>query len=152
MSYVTVQEADAYVNSHYLATDRARVYWSTLDDTSKSVLLQRAFERIERLPFTSRKASYKQTTQFPRYPLSTVPQAVKDANVVEAIHSSSAFPEQAEQQAMRMRGVKSYSIGQLSETFEHNRAGGYGNPMDMICVETLVLLRPYMSGGYRICT
>ena len=151
MGYVTTSEADTYVQSHYLVSDQAHVVWSTLDNTSKDVLLTRSFEKLERLAFTGYKALPDQLNQFPRYGQLAVPQAIKTAQIIEALHLSGAFPGYESQQDMRIRGVKSYTIGKLSETFINPGSGIHGNPSDAMCAEAMSLLLPYMSGGYRVC-
>lgn len=149
MSYVTVEEADQYIAEHMLPAEAPRIYWNSLDTASKQILLNKSFAKIERLPYNSSKCAVDQATQFPRGRDTTVPQEVKDAQVVEALASSDAFPGASAQRSLRMRGVRAYSIGHLSETLVG--VDKPGNPMNEVSPETLAILSRFLSGGYSIC-
>lgn len=149
MSYITVGEADLYVSEHYLPSEPLRTYWDSLDEASKLILLRRSFDKLERLPYKGQKYDPAQTAQFPRNLSTTVPQAVKDAQIVEALASSNAVPANTTYRQLRQRGVKAYSIGQLSETF--NASGSFGDALNDVSAETLSLLGKYIFGGYSIC-
>ena len=66
MSYNTVEQANAYVASHYLSSDEARVRWELLNDEDKQVLLNKSHDIIDALPITGRKASVDQPDAFTR--------------------------------------------------------------------------------------
>ena len=52
MSYNTVEQANAYVASHYLSSDEARVRWELLNDEHKQVLLHKSHDIIDELSTT----------------------------------------------------------------------------------------------------
>lgn len=144
-SYVTVAEANGYVEELYLVNDAAREEWAQRSQLDKEVLLRRATEAIERLPFSGKKAALTQTLSFPRYPSSAVPDGIKRAQVEEAVALSNPVYAEAmeETNELRARGVFKYRIGKLSEQF------GKGTPLP-VCPRAYNLLWRYMSGGYDI--
>lgn len=154
MSYVDVAYADEYVNTHFLSVDERRFNWETLDNNDKEVLLQRSFEAIECLPFVGRKTNPDQPNAFPRYPFEEVPEAVKHAQVENAItlSDSSASEDAAFYEKLWQYGVESYSIGNLSE---RTSSGAWGRNVTasssgVISAKAINLLKPFLSGSYNI--
>lgn len=146
MSYNTVEEANTYIDTHYLQTDKEYLYWSDLDDASKTVLLTRAFEKIERLPFVGRIYDVTQTTCFPRYINQSVVSvdAIKPAEVIEALSIGGAIPNQ------KPKGLKSFTIGHVSETYSTS-SSSLSDPLTAICDDAVRVLLSYLIGGYGIC-
>lgn len=154
MSYVDVAYADEYVNTHFLSVDERRLNWEALDNNDKEVLLQRSFEAIECLPFVGRKTNPEQPNAFPRYPFKEVPEAVKYAQVENAItlSDSSASEDAAFYEKLWQYGVESYSIGNLSE---RTSSGAWGRNVTasssgVISAKAINLLKPFLSGSYNI--
>lgn len=154
MSYVDVVYADEYVNTHFLSVDERRLNWEALDNNDKEVLLQRSFEAIECLPFVGRKTNPDQPNAFPRYPFEEVPEAVKYAQVENAItlSDSSASEDAAFYEKLWQYGVESYSIGNLSE---RTSSGAWGRNVTasssgVISAKAINLLKPFLSGSYNI--
>ena len=154
MSYVDVAYADEYVNTHFLSVDERRFNWEALDNNDKEVLLQRSFEAIECLPFVGRKTNPDQPNAFPRYPFEEVPEAVKYAQVENAItlSDSSASEDAAFYEKLWQYGVESYSIGNLSE---RTSSGAWGRNVTasssgVISAKAINLLKPFLSGSYNI--
>ena len=154
MSYVDVAYADEYVNTHFLSVDERRFNWEALDNNDKEVLLQRSFEAIECLPFVGRKTNPDQPNAFPRYPFEEVPEAVKYAQVENAItlSDSSASEDAAFYEKLWQYGVESYSIGNLSE---RTSSGAWGRNVTasssgVISAKAINLLKPFLSGSYSI--
>lgn len=154
MSYVDVAYADEYVNTHFLSVDERRLNWEALDNNDKEVLLQRSFEAIECLPFVGRKTNPDQPNAFPRYPFEEVPEAVKYAQVENAItlSDSSASEDAAFYEKLWQYGVESYSIGNLSE---RTSSGAWGRNVTasssgVISAKAINLLKPFLSGSYNI--
>ena len=77
IGYVTLEQANEYVATHYISTDNLRVGWEMLTDEDKAALLLRSFETIELLPFAGRKAVPGQENAFPRFPETEVPNQIK---------------------------------------------------------------------------
>lgn len=153
MSYVDVAYADEYVNTHFLSVDERRLNWEALDNNDKEVLLQRSFEAIECLPFVGRKTNLEQPNAFPRCPFEEVPEAVKHAQVENAItlSDSSASEDAAFYEKLWQYGVESYSIGNLSE---RTSSGAWGRNVTassgVISAKAINLLKPFLNGSYNI--
>lgn len=156
MAYVDVSYADEYISKHFLSTDELRIGWEELTEEDKEVLLQRSFEAIECLPFPGRKTDPKQTTAFPRCPYTEVPEAIKNAQVENAItlSDSSTSEDTAFYQKLWQFGVESYSIGNLSERTSSGawgRGTGAGSVSSgIVSARATQLLQPFLSGSYDI--
>ena len=153
IGYVTLEEANEYIRTHYLYSDALRLSWEELSDEDRTVLLNRSFQTIELLPFTGRKLNPDQSTVFPRWPCKEVPEAIKWAQIENALAKSDASNEEDAQYYEKLwtYGVESYSIGNLSE---HVSTGSYGlRGAQATGVTSAIaerLLRPYLGGGYRM--
>lgn len=153
IGYVTLEEANEYVETHYLSEDTLRLSWEDLTDDDRTVLLNKSFQTIELLPFPGRKLNPDQSTVFPRWPCKEVPVAVKWAQIENALAKSDASNEEDAQHYEKLwtYGVQSYSIGNLSE---HVSSGTYGlrgaQATGVTSAAAERLLRPYLGGGYRM--
>ena len=153
IGYVTLEEANEYVETHYLFEDTLRQSWEELSDDDRTVLLNKSFQTIELLPFPGRKLNPDQSTVFPRWPWKEVPDAVKWAQIENALTKSDASNEEDAKYYERLwtYGVESYSIGNLSE---HVSTGTYGlrgaQATGVISAIAERLLRPFLGGGYRM--
>lgn len=153
IGYVDVAYADTYISEHFLSTDSLRVSWEALTDSDKEILLRRSFESLEALPYVGHKYALDQTTAFPRCPYPEVPNAVKAAQVENAVSLSdtSVAEDAAFYEKLWQFGVESYSIGNLSE---HTGSGAWGRgsttSYGIVSATAARLLQPYISGGYRI--
>lgn len=153
IGYVTQQEADVYVATHFLTTDKLRVSWEALVPADKDVLLLKSFQAIELLPFHGARTSPTQPNAFPRCCNTTVPTAIKDSQVENAVAlgSGDASEEANYYETLWKFGVESYSIGNLSESSSN---GSWGrNPITasgVVSMQAAKLLKPFLNGGYRI--
>lgn len=153
IGYVTLEEANEYVRTHYLSTDTLRLSWEELFDEDRIVLLNKSFQTIELLPFTGRKLNPDQSTVFPRWPCEEVPEAIKWAQIENALSRSDASNEEDAQYYEKLwtYGVESYSIGNLSESVS---TGSYGlrgaQSTGIVSAIAERLLRPFIGGGYRM--
>lgn len=148
IGYVTLEEANQYVESHYLYSDELRQCWEKLTEEDSAVLLNKSFQALELLPFTGRKLESSQTSAFPRYPYRSVPEAIKWAQIENALSMSNAAAvgEMQHYERLKAYGVKSYTIGNLSETTEPASAQCNG----ILSAIAERMLQPFMGGGYRI--
>lgn len=153
IGYVDLAYANEYVATHFLSTDEFRSDWESLTDQDKEVLLRRSFEAIETLPFTGMKYCPDQANAFPRWPGEEVPDAIKAAQVENAVSLSdnSASEDAAFYEKLWQFGVESYSIGNLSES---TSSGAWGSSSlttnGIISAKASRLLQPYIRGGYNI--
>lgn len=150
IGYVTLLEADEYVTTHFVSTDTLRTSWESLTDADRAVLLLKSFEAMEMLPFTGCKSERGQIAAFPRFPLKIVPEAVKSAQVENAIALSDgdAVEDAGFYEKLWQFGVESYGIGNLSESTS-NGNWGHGS-QKLVSVQAVKLLQPYLNGGYCI--
>ena len=153
VGYVTLEEANQYIQGFYSSKDPLRSSWDALTDADKEALLRKSFQVLELLPFTGRKTTTTQTTAFPRCSSEIVPDDIKFAQIENALSKSS---EDADEEAQHydklwLYGVSSYSIGNLSEKIS---VGEYGavqaQQTGITSVAAARLLQPYLNGGYRI--
>ena len=153
IGYVTLEEANEYIETHYLSEDTLRMSWEDLTDDDRTVLLNKSFQTIELLPFPGRKLNPDQSTVFPRWPCKEVPEAVKWAQIENALSRSDASNEKDAQYYEKLwtYGVESYSIGNLSESVS---TGSYGlrgaQSTGIVSAIAERLLRPFLGGGYRM--
>ncbi len=143
-SYVTVEEADSYFYNTLQSEE-----WNKYDTSTKARALITATRQIDRLPFAGRKLDINQSLEFPR---TTTNIAFTDGIPNEIIYATC---EQAlfllkggsKRQELQQQGVKSYSLGDLSETFTDNLS----EAQKTICPEALSYLRKYLLGSVAIC-
>ena len=152
MSYNTVEQADAYIASHYLSSDELAQQWSSLSEDDKQVLRTRAHDTIDGLPITGRKTDVAQPNAFPRYPEKDVPDAVRSAECELALSLSDeeANASLADYRKMVDYGIQSYSIGNFSETLLSYSKNSVEIKYGLISTNAKQLLTPWLSGGYRI--
>ena len=155
IGYVTLDEANTYVQEHYTLEDNDRIFWENLSDDSKAVYLRNSFESIERLPFAGRKTNPEQVTAFPRFPSTEIPLDIKYAQIENAVslnaQSSSADTafDSSFYQQMQLYGISSYSIGNLSESLS-DRSTNVFVSSGIVSYKASNLLGPFLNGGYKI--
>ena len=141
--YATALEANEYVKSYYSSTDPLRGAWGSLSEEDKQVLLNRAEQVIDSLPLKGRPLETGKA--FPREPFRDISmQKAKMATIELALQSLDQ--EAVERGRLQRQGVRSYKLGDLSETFKDSSSTEDG---------TLSIVLPYLGdwlgGGYRIC-
>ncbi len=154
IGYASVEDFEAYVNSHYCCDDDEWKAFYETDASHHKVALTRAFEAIECLPIRGCKTDCNQSTNFPRYPDKEVPLLVVAAQCAEALSrlDKSAQQDLAFVEKLQRKGVKSYKIGPISETF--GDASLISNSISVGTNSVGVVARGYLqnwlAGGYRI--
>lgn len=154
VGYVTLAEANNYIETRYLYSDPVRENWESLSDEDKIVCLTRSMDAIESMPFTGHKTNSSQPTAFPRCPQTDVPEAVKRAQIENALSlaDSSNDEDTATYDRLWRFGVNSYSIGNLSEksadgSWGKSRVGG---AQSLTSAKAYSMLVPFLQGGYSI--
>lgn len=147
--YATVEQANEFISKYYSSRDSLRIAWDALSNEDKQVMLNRAEQSIDLLPYTTRPV-YKDKV-FPRHPnpdMSLV--HVQTATIELAIHSlDEEFLNRFE---LQRQGVKSYKIGDLSETFGSSQGTeSYAGLDSFVYSIVFPYLKDYLGGGYRIC-
>lgn len=156
MSYATVEQADKYVQEHFISTDPVRLSWEDLSEEDKQVILNVSAEAINSLPFPGRKKDPNQEDAFPRCPSTQVPPAIFAAQIENAISmaDSNSSDDAALYQRMWSFGIASYRIGNLSESIG-NASGGASMSASMlqngiVSTKAQALLKPFVGGAYCI--
>ena len=161
-SYITLLEAETYLDSYYPSTDARMLAWDELEDADKDIYLRRAFRCIEALPLHGRKYSVTQTTQFPRDDSTylSVPAAVKNAQAELAISylqidtGAGLSADLLERQELQSQGVTKIKIGKLEETYDLSKVStGSGSSMDQalgLSENAQLYLKAWLRGGYDV--
>lgn len=147
--YATIEQANAYVESYYSSTNDIRIAWEALSDGDKQIVLNRAEQVIDLLPFGGKPVDPKQQKAFPRHPHPELSlERVKTATIELALQQNGDIETQ-DRLNLRAQGVKSYKIGDLSETFKDTSSEDYIIQFALEVVNPF--LRDWLGGGYRIC-
>lgn len=147
--YATVEQANAYVASYYSSTNNIRIAWEALNEEDKQITLNRSEQLIDLLPFNGRPIDPKQTNAFPRYPNPELSLERVRIATIELALQTNGDTETQDRLNLRAQGVKSYKIGDLSETFEDTNSEDYLIQFALDVVNPF--LRNWLGGGYRIC-
>jgi hypothetical protein len=149
-TYITVDEADAYVALYHTSTDAANVAWSSMSDGDKEILLRRSMDVLEAVPVTGAKITSSQALQFPRILFSvdeggiteqaSVPDAIKRAQAELACGLSVGRDTRA---STRRSGVTSVTVGSASETY----GGRMLTAIESWSEDAARLLAPYATGS-----
>lgn len=144
--YATVDQADEYIKQYYSSTSPLRSAWEDLSKEDKQVLLNRAEQSIDGLPLKGRPLESGKA--FPRTPSQDISMRQAMIATVE-LALASLDSEASERLKLRRQGVKSYKIGDLSETFEDSTVGLNGTSYTLSIVSSY--LSDWLGGGYEIC-
>ena len=137
-TYITIEEVGTYAadNQFYQA-------FLELSTEKKESLIRKAAMKIDCLSFTGRKKDGSQLLAFPRDYQTDVPNEVKTAQALESLAYLDS--EKLKRQDLQNQGVKSVTLGQVSESYGDGIKTGsmsiFGNP------ETYLLLRKYIAGS-----
>ena len=142
MGSVSLEDANTYFEGRIGAEA-----WENADDAIKRNALEMATRKINSLPFRGHKLDETQPLAFPRRMLSHCgeimifnepPQAVRDAICEEALF----LIESHKIDMLRNHGVKSYSLGDETITFDTKSTP--------ISNEAYMLLAGYLGPPYRV--
>lgn len=145
--YATVEETDTYAATYYSSSDSVRTSWMALSNADKLVMLNKAERAINELPFHGKALGA--ASAFPREPEATLSlQKAKEAEMELALQLVSSTTE-SERYALQAQGVKSFKIGDLSETYGDSASQ---SGIDMFVYNKVFpFLKLWLSGGYPIC-
>lgn len=114
IGYVSIEDANVFIASHFLSSSDERKEWDALSDDDKKVLLLNAFEDIENNIFVGYKTYQNQKTQWPRNGSTEVPDDIKAAQIYETIELG--FGDNSANDAIE-KGIKGESIGKISTEY-----------------------------------
>lgn len=162
-TYISIADCSTYLAANYLSTDTKLTAWTALTDANKEVCLRKAARIVDRQPFVGFKETTTQLMEFPRYIYTdsgmynvseldvrfinddwflqtSVPNAVKYAQCEIALELAQGSSDASERSELQAQGVKSFSLGKLSETYS-----GKVNPV--ISSEARSMLAIFSGGG-----
>lgn len=143
-SYITPEEALDYARALLPSSDASRQALEALELPDISAYLYRAMSVVESLKYKGGKTHPCQETQFPRFGSQDVPEAVKQAQALEACALSLSGHSADKRAQLQAQGVKSFSAGSLSESYE---LGSRGNAAGGLMSDfARRLLTPYLLG------
>ena len=166
-TYVTEAEADTYVSENYLSTEAKLIAWEALSTANKEIILRRSTSSIEAIPIPGTKYDFNQDLSFPREVINpiplrrneywyyyggagTVPQAVKDAQIEEALEIASPSRDSKAFEAANS-GLKSFRISKVSETYKDNSASkNAGTAAYLKSVKAQQLISRYVAGSFSV--
>ena len=158
-TYVTLEEANQYISDHFASTDPLRIQWEAMSEGDREVYLRKAFVQINQLPYTGKPVKNTQTLPFPRYAQDgfTVvynTDNLKKAQTEQAIGLTDTVAAQDVSDRLRLRraGVRSYRIGDLSETFVNGTPSESASNFFGLVEAAYRYLSGWLRGGYKICT
>ena len=170
-TYITVADADTYVDLFYLSADAKKVAWDLLSDADKEILLRRATQSLENIKYPGFKQEENQTLSFPRHsnaliPLrrnytysaywsdlwlesTAVPDDVKFSEVEEALEMASPSSDSG-RKATLTSGLKNWSLGKWSQT-NHGGGSGTGTPATiLLSIKAQELLASLSNGSFSV--
>ncbi len=155
-TYITIEDANNYVKTHYLTTDPLRIQWEAFVEEDKEVLLRKSFDQINQLPYTGCPKDPKQLLPFPRkhnfnaQDMQNVGYAQTEQAI--AISDTVTAQENANRIKLRRAGVVQYTIGDLSEKFQSGLPSESNATMFSLSEKAYSFLSKWLQGGYRVCT
>jgi hypothetical protein len=152
-SYITVEQADEYVDKFFVSSDKQRTDWDSLSEADKTVHLSCACSAIESVAFIGVKLIEDQTLSFPRcYPTyndEQTPEVVKQAQAFEALELCSPSQDSSVYKS-RVGNKKSFHVTGLSETMAATNCSKTGVLGAIISSHAIRLLSEYAGGGYDV--
>ena len=140
-TYVTVVGADEFINAFYTEFEGIYIWWNGLTIEQQEKFLLRSARAIDRLPFTGYRTDGSQAMSFPRNDESDIPEELIEAQILNA-----HFIANHERDQIRGRGVKKYTIDNISEEFF--------SPTDYLdqvySPDVIGILAYWLRGGYVI--
>lgn len=173
-TYIGLTDANTYVANNYVTTSTSYTTWNALSDANKEIYLKKATKKIDRQMLRGLKAVDSQALEFPRAIRSNdrfynnnivgvsvnrydnyiveneVSQLVKDAQVEEALSLSVNGESLTKRQQLQQQGVKSFSLGDLSEDYGTGLSNSFNSTV-LASSEAKELLKYYLAGSVRIC-
>lgn len=146
IGYITIEEADIFITSHFLSSSKERTEWESLIDEDKRVLLINGFENIENNKFVGYRTYENQREQWPRNGSEIVPDEIKAAQIYEALEIG--FGDTTSYEAIE-KGIQSESIGKISTSYFSNAFYNF-NSSQVKSTTARKLLNKYIKRVYDI--
>lgn len=113
-SYMTVAEADAFIQQMFLSTSAEREYWSSLSDDDKEILLMNMTQQVDipLMMYKGSKVSSDQDMEWPRVingKTVECPNSIKMGMLKQLFYNH--FASVSEEYKLKNMGVKSFADG-----------------------------------------
>lgn len=164
-SYVTCEEATQYVKTYFPEKSYLYTSWLALTVHDQNVALMRSTLALERLMYSGKKVDENQVLSFPRKYIgkvqTDVPQDIKYAQIENAVYigctdsdSAEAIADDAFYKSLRDKGITSYTMGSLSESFGNTAVMAGISPSSpeviLISPNAKALVQKYLIKGANI--
>ena len=159
-TYVSVAETTKYIEAVFGDDSAVYNYWDDLENNQKEMFLTKSLMQIEALPFTGIRKYNGQALEFPRTRAdvaqtlvgdiaSEIPLSVKFAQIDNAIamFNIAENSESKQRATLQRNGVKSFSLGEFSETYGNNSSILVYDVADQ---NVISYLKNWLSGSYKI--
>lgn len=145
--YATVTQANAFASAYYSSSNGVRLAWEALSDEDKQVMLNKAEQVIDQLPFQGCDVVIGKA--FPREPNQTLSLLRAQDATIELALQLNGDNETQMRIRLQNQGVKSYKIGDISETFGSAKVD---NAVSSFAYGVVYpILKDWIGGGYNIC-
>lgn len=159
-TYVTVQEAEEYLRNLPLCHEISMYSHFLLQPTaSQENSLRLSCLQLETLSYVGRKSNPEQKLSFPRYipphsPTDEVPLLIKYAQIelAAALCDTKSIEKKEFYDNLKSYGIKSYSMGNLSETFSSTGAAlsCATSAENLISARARQFVQPFLVKGVSI--
>lgn len=170
-TYVTLEEAELFLQNNMLSSDEAYQNWNTLNTNDKEVLLRNSCRDINSLKFDGRRKLPGQVLEFPRV-TATVSgmgyrmfygqlydnglysngntldgglEAVKQAQVINAAYAGLYNDLTVTQMGLNIQGLTSKKAGPIAETYNRNSSDSNDALMGIYTKKVYSILRPWLN-------
>lgn len=176
-SYVSLEEANQYVEKNYVSTNSYRVKWNSLSDSDKEVLLRASTSALDQLKYIGSKRDYSQKLKFPRmtitsqsgmehvwgqpnqfYDVGVWPNgssgydggmlAIKQATCDNALVQASLETEVQSNIVNGIKGIKSKSVGPISETYDNTEKEARGARRGLYSPKIYAFLNAWLADSF----
>jgi len=170
-SYVTLEEAEVFINNNHLSTSDMIAKWNNLSNSDKEVMLRTSCRDIDNLKFDGRREKVGQILEFPR--ILTFPTGygyrlftgqivdnglvdgdyssdgglskVKEAQVENAIYHSYLDDTVNKQAGVNIKGLTSKKAGPISESYDINNRYNKNALRGIYTDKVYSLLTPWLN-------
>lgn len=173
-SYVTLEDANSYVEKNYTTSNAYRRKWEQLTDQDKESLLRSSTSAIDQLKFIGAKRSRSQRLQFPRVTMTGLLGglyygsanqyydtglwdsdnsedgglfAVRQATIDNALVAAYVDAEVLTSTINGLRGIKSKSVGPISESYESS-SETRGAKRGLYSQKIYTFLNPWLADAF----
>lgn len=143
-TYITAEEALGLLRVLLPSTDAARLAYEAMSPDDQTVYLTRSMTALETLRYSGHKTDPAQPLAFPRNGAQAVPENMRRVQVLEACALCHIGAEAAKRASLQAQGVKSFSAGSMSESYDTA-----GKQNALLSPDAARMLKPFLLGAAR---